>query len=133
MDQDKIISLFFPTVPIMIFPSTITLLCWVCHQKVYNRNLYHLMSFYFSSPTASTNIPLMRIVQSFKHTKRSGSKIIREGWMLHSTNRDTMVRKYVLMEIGLDNIAWRLSKFLLNWRNLVIFYNINSYCIHFVF
>ncbi|KAJ8309257.1 hypothetical protein KUTeg_014131 [Tegillarca granosa] len=33
------------------------------------------------SPTQSSNIPLMRIVQSIKHTKRTGSKIKKEGWM----------------------------------------------------
>jgi hypothetical protein len=45
---------------------------------------------YSSSP--SNNIPLMRIVQSVKHTKRRGSKVIKEGWMVHFTNKDRMVR-----------------------------------------
>ncbi|KAJ9597767.1 hypothetical protein L9F63_011375, partial [Diploptera punctata] len=39
-----------------------------------------------SSP--SNNIPLMRIVQSVKYTKRRGSKVIKEGWMVHFTNKD---------------------------------------------
>ncbi|KAK2158106.1 hypothetical protein LSH36_177g04119 [Paralvinella palmiformis] len=39
-------------------------------------------------PNQSSNIPLMRVVQSVKHTKRTGSKIIREGWMVHYTERD---------------------------------------------
>jgi hypothetical protein len=33
----------------------------------------------------------MRIVQSVKHTKRRGSKVIKEGWMVHFTNKDRMV------------------------------------------
>lgn len=33
----------------------------------------------------------MRIVQSVKHTKRRGSKVLKEGWMVHFTNRDRMV------------------------------------------
>ena len=33
----------------------------------------------------------MRVVQSVKHTKRTGSKIIREGWMVHYTDRDRAV------------------------------------------
>jgi protein kinase D len=36
----------------------------------------------------TANIPLMRVVQSVKHTKRAGTNIIREGWMVHHTNRD---------------------------------------------
>lgn len=45
---------------------------------------------------SSSNIPLMRIVQSVKHTKnRRGSKVIREGWMVHYTNKDhTRKRHY---------------------------------------
>ncbi|XP_065342030.1 serine/threonine-protein kinase D3 isoform X2 [Cloeon dipterum] len=41
------------------------------------------------SSTPSNNIPLMRIVQSVKHTKkRGGSKVVKEGWMVHFTNKD---------------------------------------------
>ncbi|CAH0385835.1 unnamed protein product [Bemisia tabaci] len=35
----------------------------------------------------SNNIPLMRIIQSIKHTKRRGSKVIKEGWMVHFTSK----------------------------------------------
>lgn len=45
-----------------------------------------------SSP--SNNIPLMRIVQSVKHTKRRGSKVIKEGWMVHFTNKDRMRKRH---------------------------------------
>jgi len=34
----------------------------------------------------------MRIVQSIKHTKRTGSKIIKDGWMVHFTDRDLQVK-----------------------------------------
>ncbi|XP_064489728.1 serine/threonine-protein kinase D3-like isoform X2 [Ornithodoros turicata] len=44
--------------------------------------------------TASNNIPLMRIVQSIKHTKRKGSKVIKEGWLVHYTDRDPMRRRH---------------------------------------
>ena len=39
----------------------------------------------------------MRLVQSFKHTKRKdGYKLIKEGWMIHYTNRDSMVSYFYL-------------------------------------
>ena len=44
------------------------------------------------SDTSANNIPLMRLVQSFKHSKRRDTKLIKEGWMIHYTNRDSMVR-----------------------------------------
>ncbi|XP_015113925.1 serine/threonine-protein kinase D3 [Diachasma alloeum] len=46
------------------------------------------------SSSPSNNIPLMRIVQSIKHTKRRGSKVLKEGWMVHFTNRDRMKRRH---------------------------------------
>ncbi|KAL0269904.1 UNVERIFIED_CONTAM: hypothetical protein PYX00_007486 [Menopon gallinae] len=49
------------------------------------------------APTASSpsnNIPLMRIVQSLKHTKRKGSKVLKEGWMVHFTNKDRTVKRH---------------------------------------
>lgn len=51
----------------------------------------HKLVFSFSSPTMSSNIPLMRIVQSVKHTKRRGSNVLKEGWMIHYTNKDPSV------------------------------------------
>ncbi|XP_043276288.1 serine/threonine-protein kinase D1 isoform X2 [Venturia canescens] len=47
-----------------------------------------------SSSSPSNNIPLMRIVQSVKHTKRRGSKVLKEGWMVHFTNRDRTKRRH---------------------------------------
>lgn len=46
------------------------------------------------SPCPSNNIPLMRIVQSVKHTKRRGSKILKEGWLIHFTNKDRMRKRH---------------------------------------
>ncbi|XP_066588037.1 serine/threonine-protein kinase D1 isoform X2 [Prorops nasuta] len=46
------------------------------------------------SSTPSSNIPLMRIVQSVKHTKRRGSKVLKEGWMVHFTSRDPVRKKH---------------------------------------
>lgn len=45
------------------------------------------------SPSSSNNIPLMRIVQSVKHTKRP-SKVLKEGWMVHFTNKDSMRKRH---------------------------------------
>lgn len=44
------------------------------------------------SPSTSSNIPLMRLVQSIKHTKRKSSTVVKEGWMVHYTSRDNLVR-----------------------------------------
>lgn len=44
------------------------------------------------SPSTSSNIPLMRVVQSIKHTKRKSSTVVKEGWLVHYTNRDNLVR-----------------------------------------
>ncbi|XP_022619796.1 serine/threonine-protein kinase D3-like [Seriola dumerili] len=44
------------------------------------------------SPCFSSNIPLMRLVQSVHHTKRRAGGVLREGWLLHHTNTD-MLRK----------------------------------------
>lgn len=52
------------------------------------------------SSTPSNNIPLMRIVQSVKHTKRRGSKVLKEGWMVHFTNKDpnvSLLETYIII------------------------------------
>uniref|UniRef100_A0A3B1IU25 Protein kinase D3 n=1 Tax=Astyanax mexicanus TaxID=7994 RepID=A0A3B1IU25_ASTMX len=48
----------------------------------------------FFSPSTSTNIPLMRVVQSIKHTKRRSSTVVREGWMVHYTSRDNLRKRH---------------------------------------
>ncbi|KAG5881753.1 hypothetical protein JTB14_029081 [Gonioctena quinquepunctata] len=47
-----------------------------------------------TSTSPSANIPLQRIVQSVKHTKRRGSKVIKEGWLVHFTNKDRNIRRH---------------------------------------
>ncbi|XP_047249065.1 serine/threonine-protein kinase D1 isoform X5 [Girardinichthys multiradiatus] len=46
------------------------------------------------SPSTSNNIPLMRIVQSVKHTKRKNSNVMKEGWMVHYTSKDTLRKRH---------------------------------------
>uniref|UniRef100_K7FLM5 protein kinase C n=1 Tax=Pelodiscus sinensis TaxID=13735 RepID=K7FLM5_PELSI len=42
----------------------------------------------------STYIPLMRVVQSCRHTKRRRSAVLLEGWMVHFTSRDPMRKRH---------------------------------------
>ncbi|XP_043929401.1 serine/threonine-protein kinase D1 [Protopterus annectens] len=46
------------------------------------------------SPSTSNNIPLMRVVQSVKQTKRKSSSITKEGWMVHYTSNDTLRKRH---------------------------------------
>ncbi|XP_045068626.1 serine/threonine-protein kinase D3-like isoform X1 [Coregonus clupeaformis] len=46
------------------------------------------------TPCFSSYIPLMRLVQSVRHTKRRASGILREGWLLHHTNTDTLRKRH---------------------------------------
>ncbi|XP_007427178.1 serine/threonine-protein kinase D1 [Python bivittatus] len=46
------------------------------------------------SPSTSNNIPLMRVVQSVKHAKRKSSTVIKEGWMVHYTSKDTLRKRH---------------------------------------
>ncbi|KAM6954651.1 serine/threonine-protein kinase D3-like isoform 2-T2 [Aplochiton taeniatus] len=46
------------------------------------------------SPSSSSNIPLMRVVQSIKHTKRKSSTVVKEGWMVHYTDRDNLRKRH---------------------------------------
>ena len=54
----------------------------------------------------------MRIVQSVKHTKRRGSKVLKEGWMVHFTNRDAIVR-FAMNNINQNIILNRTNLFYL--------------------
>uniref|UniRef100_A0A8C2D782 Serine/threonine-protein kinase n=1 Tax=Cyprinus carpio TaxID=7962 RepID=A0A8C2D782_CYPCA len=60
------------------------------------------------SPSTSTNIPLMRVVQSVKHTKRRSSTLVKEGWMVHYTSRDNLRKRHY----------WRLDS-----KSLTLFQN----------
>uniref|UniRef100_A0A672QK24 Serine/threonine-protein kinase n=1 Tax=Sinocyclocheilus grahami TaxID=75366 RepID=A0A672QK24_SINGR len=46
------------------------------------------------SPSTSNNIPLMRVVQSVKHTKRKSSNVMKEGWLVHFTSKDTLRKRH---------------------------------------
>merc|ERR1711971_914608 len=46
-----------------------------------------------AQPTHS-NIPVQRLVQSVKQTKRVGAKTIKEGWMVHLTDKDNMRKRH---------------------------------------
>ena len=40
------------------------------------------------------NIPVQRLVQSVKQSKRIGSKILKEGWLVHYTNKGSMRKRH---------------------------------------
>ena len=46
------------------------------------------------SNPSQTSIPLQRLVQSVKQTKRIGSKILKEGWLVHYTNKGSMKKRH---------------------------------------
>ncbi|CAL1292971.1 unnamed protein product [Larinioides sclopetarius] len=58
--------------------------------------------------TSSNNIPLMRIVQSIKQMRRKGSKILKEGWIVHFTSKDNMKKRHY----------WRLDT-----KSIILFQN----------
>uniref|UniRef100_A0A8C6NVN8 Serine/threonine-protein kinase n=1 Tax=Nothobranchius furzeri TaxID=105023 RepID=A0A8C6NVN8_NOTFU len=43
---------------------------------------------------SSANIPLMRVVQSVRQTTRRSSTAIKEGWMVHYSNKDTLRKRH---------------------------------------
>jgi len=49
---------------------------------------------HMAAQSSSSNIPVQRLVQSVKQTKRVGSKTIKEGWMVHFTNKDSMRKRH---------------------------------------
>lgn len=53
----------------------------------------------------STYIPLMRLVQTVHHSKRRGGNILREGWLLHHTNIDPLVRHTQLVSLIVCAVA----------------------------
>ncbi|XP_054616876.1 serine/threonine-protein kinase D3-like isoform X2 [Dunckerocampus dactyliophorus] len=63
------------------------------------------------SPSTSSNIPLMRVVQSIKHTKRRSSTVVKEGWMVHYSSHDNMRKRHF----------WRLD-----FKSLTLFQNHNG-------
>uniref|UniRef100_A0A3Q3IR39 Serine/threonine-protein kinase n=1 Tax=Monopterus albus TaxID=43700 RepID=A0A3Q3IR39_MONAL len=55
------------------------------------RNSINSHSHFVSS---SANIPLMRVVQSVRQTTRRSSTAIKEGWMVHYSNKDTLRKRH---------------------------------------
>ena len=43
------------------------------------------------SHNRSGNISLRRVIQSVKHTKMKGAKVLNQGYMVHFTNKDSQV------------------------------------------
>ncbi|KAM9335548.1 protein kinase D4 [Symphorus nematophorus] len=63
------------------------------------------------SPCFSTYIPLMRLVQTVHHTKRRAGGVLREGWLLHHTNTDTLRKRHY----------W-----ILDWKSITLYQNESS-------
>ncbi|XP_024282076.1 serine/threonine-protein kinase D3 isoform X1 [Oncorhynchus tshawytscha] len=59
-------------------------------------------------PCFSSYIPLMRVVQSVRHSKRQASGVLREGWLLHHTNTDTLRKRHY----------W-----ILDWKSITLYQN----------
>uniref|UniRef100_A0A8C7XEE7 protein kinase C n=1 Tax=Oryzias sinensis TaxID=183150 RepID=A0A8C7XEE7_9TELE len=64
-----------------------------------------------TSGDQSVYIPLMRVVQSVRQTTRRSSTAIKEGWMVHYTNKDTLRKRHY----------WRLD-----CKCIILFQNNNS-------
>lgn len=52
----------------------------------------------FSLSHSGNNIPLMRIVQSIKHVKRCGSKIMKSGFVTHWTSTSDTVSTHLFAQ-----------------------------------
>ncbi|XP_070710894.1 protein kinase D4 [Pempheris klunzingeri] len=63
------------------------------------------------SPCFSSYIPLMRVVQTVHHTKRRAGGVLREGWLLHHTNTDTLRKRHY----------W-----ILDWKSITLYQNESS-------
>nr|XP_046236558.1 protein kinase D4 isoform X2 [Scatophagus argus] len=63
------------------------------------------------SPCFSSNIPLMRLVQSVHHTKKRAGAVLREGWLLHHTSSDTLRKRHY----------W-----ILDWKSITLYQNESS-------
>lgn len=53
-------------------------------------------------------IPLMRVVQSVRQTTRRSSTAIKEGWMVHYSNKDTLVLLLLPVELLCLHVLLRL-------------------------
>uniref|UniRef100_A0A8D3BNZ1 Serine/threonine-protein kinase n=1 Tax=Scophthalmus maximus TaxID=52904 RepID=A0A8D3BNZ1_SCOMX len=55
---------------------------------------HHKLNTHFDLFFSSVYIPLMRVVQSMRQTTRRSSTAIKEGWMVHYSNKDTMRKRH---------------------------------------
>lgn len=49
---------------------------------------------HMAAQVTHSNIPVQRLVQSVRQTKRVGSKTVKEGWVFHFTNKDSMRKRH---------------------------------------
>merc|ERR1711971_1103752 len=49
---------------------------------------------HITAQSTISNIPVQRLVQSVKQTKRVGNKTLKEGWMIHFTNENSMRKRH---------------------------------------
>lgn len=64
------------------------------HYLSYSVSFFSKHGLSMCSDLLSANIPLMRVVQSVRHTTRRSSTAIKEGWMVHYSNKDTLVQSF---------------------------------------
>lgn len=68
----------------------------------YNKNtLFTSWPPEFCPSSSSVYIPLMRVVQSVRQTTRRSSTAIKEGWMVHYSNKDTLVKILPIIPLSL--------------------------------
>lgn len=81
-------------ITLMQFPNNRDILSKI-KFSFYRQNLIiNLIKLHSASSSPSANIPLMRIVQSVKHTKKRDGKAIKEGWLVHFTNKDKTIKRH---------------------------------------
>lgn len=77
----------------------------------------------------SANIPLMRIVMSKKQTKRPGKKILKEGWVVHYTNKNNMVQldfPEALLSVDRPLLQRKKHYWRLDTKSIVMYQDENS-------
>ena len=67
---------------------------------------------HMAAQTTQSNIPVQRLVQSVKQTKRVGAKTIKEGWMVHFTDKENMRKRHY----------WRLDSKSITMFKVRVFY-----------
>uniref|UniRef100_A0AAR2K4J4 Serine/threonine-protein kinase n=1 Tax=Pygocentrus nattereri TaxID=42514 RepID=A0AAR2K4J4_PYGNA len=58
------------------------------------KSKFSVSTCFLMSQSTTNNIPLMRVVQSIKHTKRKTSNVMKEGWLVHFTSKDTLRKRH---------------------------------------